>query len=41
MNEQNRALTMNQNERERLKILHRLDNGELSCRDAAECLSHH
>jgi transposase len=38
MNEQHRTLTMSQKERERLKVLHRLDNGELSCRDVAECL---
>lgn len=38
MTEQNQKLTMSQKERERLKVLHRLDSGELRCSDAAECL---
>jgi len=38
MNEQKQTLTMSQKERERLKVLHRLDKGELSCCDAAESL---
>ena len=32
------TLTMSPKERERLKVLHRLDKGELRCADAAECL---
>jgi len=38
MTEQHRTLTMSQKERERLKVLYRLDNGELHCADAAQCL---
>ena len=38
MKEHNRTLTMSPKERERLKVLHRLDKGELRCRDAADSL---
>jgi len=33
------TLTMSQKERERLKVLHRLDKGEIRCTDAAETLN--
>ena len=38
MNSQEQTLTMSQKERERLKVLHRLDKAELRCSDAAETL---
>jgi len=38
MTEQQQTLTMSQKERERLKVLYRLEKGELRCTDAAECL---
>jgi len=38
MNRQDQILTMSQKERERLKVLHRLDKAELRCSDAAETL---